>query len=335
MPSTVLRSGCALQTASVSSVGNRSRFLAAHPGSWIQYYDDTPLKNPLKALSDRTFDPGLARRKQRERCAVAFSLQPFGESRTTDQLLCFRTLGVDVDLVAPPARLAMPPAAIDARKELYLRRILAPFALKPHWVIETRHGFHLLFRIQPVREPKDVVVALDVNRRLVRRLHGDRNAALLTQLLRVPGTLQFKVPSSPFLCRLLLDNASVIPPHPLSAIRAAVGNVSPEPSNGGDTTATDSQPQWRQGLAGAAEGARNVTAASLAGKILGRLPEELWDAAGWGLKEWNSRNVVPLPERELRSVFESIARREFAKRRQFRPSGNTETPSSLPHVEPR
>jgi len=63
------------------------------------------------------------------------------------------------------------------------------------------------------------------------------------------------------------------------------------------------------------EGERNVTAASLAGKILGRLPEELWETAGWGgLKEWNSRNQAPLSERELRSVFESIARREAAKR---------------------
>src|SRR5439155_14050011 len=75
------------------------------------------------------------------------------------------------------------------------------------------------------------------------------------------------------------------------------------------------RPRWREGLAGVPEGLRNATAASLAGKILGRLPEELWETAGWGgLKEWNGRNAGPLPERELRSVFESIARRERMKR---------------------
>lgn len=39
------------------------------------------------------------------------------------------------------------------------------------------------------------------------------------------------------------------------------------------------------------------------------------ESAGWGgVKQWNSRNDVPLPERELRSVFESSARREYHKR---------------------
>src|SRR5438067_2147852 len=115
-----------------------TRFLAFNPGSWIQYFDDTPRKDPAKALSARTFDPVTARRKQQEMCAVGFSLQPFGESRTKDQLLCFRTLGVDVDLVAPPARPTLPPEAIDVRKEQYLQSTLAPFPLRPHWVIETR-----------------------------------------------------------------------------------------------------------------------------------------------------------------------------------------------------
>lgn len=39
---------------------------------------------------------------------------------------------------------------------------------------------------------------------------------------------------------------------------------------------------WRHGLAGVPEGERNVTATSLVGKIVGRLPEDLWETAGWG-----------------------------------------------------
>jgi hypothetical protein len=296
-----------------------TRFLAAHPGSWVQYYDDTPARDPAKALSARAFDPDTARRKQRDRCAVGFSLQPFGECRTRDELLCYRTLGVDVDLVAPPARATLPPESIDARKEQYLRAILVRFPLKPHWCVETRHGFHLLFRVRPLREPKSVAEAEAVNRRLVWALRGDPNAVLLTQLLRVPGTLQFKVPDRPFLCRLLVDNAAAIPPYPLAAVRAALdaweaahGAAAPRAAAAPDRV---NPPRWREGLGGVPEGQRNATAASLVGTILGRLPEELWETAGWGgLKEWNRRNLVPLPERELRAVFESIAGRESAKR---------------------
>ncbi len=309
------------------------QFLAAHPGSWIQYYDDTPAKNPAKALSARTFDPGLARRKQREMCAVAFSLQPFGESRTRNHLLCFRTLGVDVDLVPPPARQVLSPVAIDARKEAYLHRFLAPFPLKPHWVVETRHGFHLLFRVQPQREPKSVADAEAVNHHLVRALKGDPHALLPTQLLRVPGSLQFKVPSDPFLCRLLLDNSSVIPPYPLAVVcdvLAVRGLTTPDVANA-SSAQQPNIPRWRQGLAGVGEGQRNGTATSLTGKILGRLPEELWETAGWGgLKEWNGRNPVRLPERELRSVFESIARRESAKRQRAVPARQDEVTFASP-----
>jgi hypothetical protein len=73
--------------------------------------------------------------------------------------------------------------------------------------------------------------------------------------------------------------------------------------------------RWVAGRAGVPEGQRNTTAASVIGIILCRLPVALWETAGWGgLKEWNGRNNVPLPERELRAVYDSIARREHAKR---------------------
>ena len=88
----------------------------------------------------------------------------------------------------PPVRLTMPTEVIDARKDAYLRYVILQFPLKPHWVIETRHGFHALFRVQPQREPKRVGEAEALSRRLVRVLRGDANATLLTQLLRVPGT---------------------------------------------------------------------------------------------------------------------------------------------------
>jgi hypothetical protein len=298
-----------------------SRFLAAHPGCHIQYFDDTPARDSAKALSTPSFDVAVARRKQQERCAVTFSLQAFGESRTKAELLCFRNLGVEIDVVPAAARRAFSTAAIDRRKEEYLVSRLLPFPLRPHWLIETAGGFHVIFRIQPQRMPKTVRTAAKVNRRLVRALGGDENAALLTQVLRVPGTLQFKDPAHPFLCRLLLDTSASNAPYGLAAVENGLNAwdvfhcSGTAAGDGKEASAEMPTTAWRAALPGVPERQRNASAAGITGAILCRLPEDLWEAAGWsGLKEWNYRNAAPLPERELRSVFESITRRERAVR---------------------
>lgn len=56
------------------------------------------------------------------------------------------------------------------------------------------------------------------------------------------------------------------------------------------------------------EGLRNMSATKLAGKILYELSPELWDTLGYPLfKQWNKDHNVPsLPERELRTVWDSI-----------------------------
>lgn len=300
------------------------QFLAFQPGCWLQFFDDTEAREPGKALSTPRFDLAIARRKQQDRCAFCFSLQAFGNSRTIEDLLCFRNLGADIDLIPRSERASLSTADIDRRKEEYLSSVLLPFPLQPHWLIETKHGFHAIFRILPLREDAAILEAILVNRRLVRVLKGDENAVLLTQLLRVPSTFQFKDPEHPFLCRLLLNNAAAIAPYDLATVRSTLDTWErkhgmPRGDESKDRTPVASggeQPsRWRVGLAGVPSGQRNATATSLIGKILYRLPEDLWETAGWGgLKEWNQRNDLPLPERELRSVFKSIARRERDKR---------------------
>jgi hypothetical protein len=316
-------------------------FLAAHPGSWLQYYDDTPARDPAKALSAPRFETDIALRKQGERCAIGFSLQPFGKRRTRECLLFFRTLGVDVDLVPSGERETLAPDAIDRRKDEYLKTRLSLFPLRPHWLIETRHGFHILFRVQPQTEPKTIEAAQALNRRLVYALGGDPNAVLVTQLLRVPGTLQFKVPARPFLCRLLLDESAAILPYGLEVVRVALDGSGEPPLTGAVVDSSPRpnpgtpRPRWHAALAGVSEGERNATAACLVGAILRRLPEELWETAGWGgLTVWNGRNSTPLPERELRAVFESISRREVRKRHHTpgrRDDANTSPASHAQH----
>jgi hypothetical protein len=325
------------QTAQLSP----TKFLAAHPGCWIQYYDDTPAKDPAKALSARTFDVAVARRKQLDRCAVGYSLQAFGEARTKEGFLSFRNLGVDVDLVEARHRGSISVEEIDRRKGDYLERCLLAFPLKPHWLVETRHGFHAVFRVMPLRKEEDVQEALSVNRALIAALRGDAAAGLLTQILRVPSTFQFKDPRAPFLCRLLLDNSGTIFPYDLAVVRSVLDAreaflVEAAVLPGDDDSTAGRPTRWQQGLDGVTPGMRNATAASLAGAILWRLPETLWETAGWGgLKEWNRRNAAPLPEREMRAIFESIVRRERAGRRpgaaRTGPTGLSSSPES--HVE--
>ena len=72
----------------------------------------------------------------------------------------------------------------------------------------------------------------------------------------------------------------------------------------------------REIIYGVQEGERNVNATALAGKLLGCLPTEDWWVAWELLKSWNAQNKPPLPEKELRRVFEKIAERERKNRQE-------------------
>ena len=70
----------------------------------------------------------------------------------------------------------------------------------------------------------------------------------------------------------------------------------------------------REIISGVPEGERNISAAAVAGKLLGCLPVEDWIVAWEALRGWNALNKPPLDERQLRYTFDCIARREFEKR---------------------
>src|SRR3712207_1489023 len=107
------------------------QFLRQHPGCWIQHYDHTPAKDPTKAFSTPSFHPRVARWKQRQRCAVCFSLQEFSRARIKESLVSFRNLGVDIDLVPRQERQTLSLTEIDTRKEAYLQKRLLAFPLRP------------------------------------------------------------------------------------------------------------------------------------------------------------------------------------------------------------
>ncbi len=67
---------------------------------------------------------------------------------------------------------------------------------------------------------------------------------------------------------------------------------------------------------GVPEGYRNVSAAQMAGKLLGAFNQSDWETVVWRLlRGWNLQNRPPLSEKQLHYTFECIARKEAAKRR--------------------
>lgn len=73
---------------------------------------------------------------------------------------------------------------------------------------------------------------------------------------------------------------------------------------------------WDAMLQGSQTGSRNQTAAKLAGLLFQKFDPPQWPNLVWQLLlGWNKQNKPPLPERELRAVFNSIAGREMRKRK--------------------
>lgn len=70
-----------------------------------------------------------------------------------------------------------------------------------------------------------------------------------------------------------------------------------------------------QKVAPVEEGRRNQTAAKLVGKLLKQNDPTEWEEKVWPeLMSWNGNNTPPLPEQELRAVYESIRSREIEQR---------------------
>lgn len=118
-----------------------------------------------------------------------------------------------------------------------------------------------------------------------------------------------------------LSPDEVDPPELPASVVAKLWNLSGEDSpsdTNGNGHAAKGDKHWQQILKGVPEGSRNETAASLAGHTLASIDpfHETAVSTQWTLlKTWNeSKNHPPLPEDELRTVFESILSRERTRR---------------------
>lgn len=83
-------------------------------------------------------------------------------------------------------------------------------------------------------------------------------------------------------------------------------------------------------LKGVPESKRNTSATQVVGKFLKHLPVDEWGSIAWpSLVGWNLQNKPPMDEKELRTTFESIAKKELQSREK---EGKTETPRTTSEV---
>ncbi len=188
----------------------------------------------------------------------------------------------------------------DGGKPEALKR-LQEFAFSPSIVVDSGHGYHAYWLL---KEPVEISGPVDVTRveailkALASVLGGDRHAAELARILRVPGTYNVKDSAAPVLVTIetfeperqynWAEFELLLPIEPLEQPRQA------------------NPPGWiAQALTELHEGNRNATFA----KIAGRLHREVWSAEDiLALLKPHAR-AVGFPEQELETEVVGICRR--------------------------
>lgn len=198
---------------------------------------------------------------------------------------------VDVDQIPETA-----PTAKEQAKITKARETVQALASISTAVARTSKGKHYYFRHpgKPVPTKVKFLPGLDVR--------GDGGYAILPPTMHPDGALYVwdAIPE---------DGIAEAPQWLLDVIEA---HESPILESGVDPFGNQT---WRSALAGVTEGSRNQSASKLIGRMLADTPEELWPLQWEAAKTWNKeRNNPPLPERELRTTFESIVKREREKR---------------------
>lgn len=293
------------------------QFLAHFPDHFLQYFydeDDDEAKqkeeNKNKALSTARCDSKQMQRKQKEGCGVFFSPNPFDGARKIEKSLGIQAGYLDRDCAKEGDGTS--PEDIAAQKmEVYCA--LEAFKLQPHAIVDTKNGLDPIWKFKRVTGDEAVVLFGEMEETLIRLFAADKGAKDITRVLRLPGSHHLKDPQHPYACALI-RNALEREPYNLEEFVADLRVLDVFREEEAPARAEEKEKLWESGAQGTGKGGRNATAASIAGKILSKLPSKLWDAVGWGgLKEWNARNKPPMPESELRLVFESIAKRQASQ----------------------
>lgn len=283
-------------------------YMAIHSNRWIQYFDDTPAKDVSKALSTAQFNIEEMKRKQSQHCGAFASLHAFDGARKEVNVKKLLALGLDIDLVKPDEKTTITEDGIDQRKNATLND-LQKLSINFHLVAETQHGLHLELWINPLDPTVETVRQWkEAEETLGKLLNADKNAMLVTQVLRIHGTQQFKNPRKPFCVRTLINNTDKLL-HNFDEVRTALSvfevfdHAQHTPKNQSEAP---SSPKIIN-PSGIAEGSRNTTLTSLAGSLHHRCIDN--DTVLEVLKAVNKKRCIPpLPESEIHTIINSISK---------------------------
>lgn len=290
------------------------QFLSHFPDHFIQYFfdeddDEAKAKNKNKALSTSSFSDEQMQKKQGEGCGIYFSPNPFEGARKIEKSIGVQAGYLDRDCAKEGDGTS---SEVIAERKMEVYRSLTSFKLPPHGIIDTKHGLDPIWKFKRVTGEEAKMLFEEMEETLIRLFEADKGAKDITRVLRLPTSTHLKDPKHPYVCMLILNELDR-EPYDLEEFVAVlrVLDVFREEKAPAREVSLQKEKLWEAGADGVNKGSRNATAASMTGKILGKLPQKLWETVGWGgLKEWNVRNNPPIPEPELRSVFESITKRE-------------------------
>jgi len=183
-------------------------------------------------------------------------------------------------------------------KKAEIRQRYKDFPLKPSYVIHTGGGIHAYWKSkEPASASKEQINQVeDLNKRLASYFDGDKGAIDASRILRTPGTINHKYPSSVILKNF---NSNKYDPSDFDFLPEIEG------------TNVEEKPRLTEGwekelLKGVPEGERNASIVRLAGRYLGKglSRDEILPI----LLNANSRFDPPLDVGEVETCLNSISK---------------------------
>lgn len=230
-------------------------------------------------------------------------------------VLAIPGLWLDIDIKSNVHASDQLPSDADEAKEL-----LRAFPLEPSLLVSSGYGLHaywlfkeLWYFENDIKRDKTTSLLRSFQKNFISIAHSSGfhldNTANLSQLLRIPGTLNWKDEQQPKDVEICSDNSQIrYNPVDFEEWLSPITSGAEQRSSKTGIRAIK--------LEGVAEGSRNNSAAKIAGYYLGRGFTE--EQTLQLLVEWNEKNKPPLSHEELRQVVRSISRKETSKRRQSR-----------------
>lgn len=271
----------------------------------IQTFDDSKERGRKDLAQIFQYDLDRIGKLNQQGAGIFFPINPQLDQtkRSIENTSHFKAITLDLDVTKESQGLT---AEEISNKKLELLGKIKSLELLPNYVIETKNG------LQPVWEFENPLL-LDTtekkhkaNEYYQRLIHGfaektglKSEGDNLCRVVRLPDTLHQKNPKDPF--RIALTELNVIKP----TIEQFIKTYPP--------ITKEIKKPLELVINGSKEGSRNIDATSLVGSLLYKYPRQDWELFCWPIiQAWNDRFVnPPLGERELRSVFDSISKKEF------------------------